>query len=265
MIPLDRIRTGLYQPRKEVAPDDGGLLESVQKLGVLEPVLVRREGDHYELIAGHRRYEAALRAGLEAIPARVLEVGPEEAWWVAVSENLARRDLSTMEKLLVVLESLRRVGVEDPERLLKDLYSAYQVRRHRVIEDERYKKVAEVCSRMGLKAWTVVSTWAKYLFLVPDPEDRELLARMGAPMKVLDRWHDPAFRERVRAAWAEGRRREEATLVPGEVYARRAAERRERGTATLRRALKGALRRLEGRARELAEELLRVLEEGGKG
>jgi hypothetical protein len=262
MLLVEAIDPGVYQPRKDLREEDTSFLESIKKWGVLEPILVRKKGERYELIGGNRRYAAAVKLKLKEIPARVLEVGEKEAWWVAVVENQARKDFSIMEKLLILMEALKRDGVEDPEGFLKNLYWIYQTHREKVIKEEDYKRLTELGNRLGLNSWTVITTYVKLLILVPDPQDRELLARIRAKKRVIERWKDPAFRDKVLRAYAEGKKREEHTMIPGELYAMHAARRRERGTATLRRALEGAVNRLKGRAKELALELIKELDSG---
>ena len=75
-IPLDRVRPNPRQPRKRFEPGAlTELTESIRASGVLQPIVVRRIGDGYELIAGERRWRAAKEAGLERIPAVVREIG----------------------------------------------------------------------------------------------------------------------------------------------------------------------------------------------
>ena len=74
-IAIERIRPCATQPRKVFDPDKlEELTESIRDRGVLQPVLVRRVQDHYELVAGERRWRAASRAGLQEIPALVKEL-----------------------------------------------------------------------------------------------------------------------------------------------------------------------------------------------
>ena len=75
------------------------LAENIKKVGVLEPVLVRRNGsEKLLLIAGSRRLEASKMAGLEVIPVRILEVGEKEALEIQAFENLHREDMSPMDE-----------------------------------------------------------------------------------------------------------------------------------------------------------------------
>lgn len=101
-IAIDLLRPGRFQPRRhfdEGAIDD--LVESVREKGILQPILVRPDPDadgHYEIIAGERRWRAAQRARLHAVPVTVQELDDREALEVALVENLQRQDLSPLEE-----------------------------------------------------------------------------------------------------------------------------------------------------------------------
>lgn len=99
MVPVDRIRPNPYQPRVEM--DEAALqelTESIRTHGVLEPVIVRVVADGYELVVGERRWRAAQRAGLAAIPAVVRHLSDQEAAVLALVENLQREDLNPIEE-----------------------------------------------------------------------------------------------------------------------------------------------------------------------
>jgi ParB family chromosome partitioning protein len=99
-LPMDSIVPNPFQPRSEF--DDAGiaaLADSIEQVGVLQPILVRPDGDGaYQLIAGERRWRAAQQAGLTAIPAIVREVRDVSALEHAVIENLHRQDLNALEE-----------------------------------------------------------------------------------------------------------------------------------------------------------------------
>jgi ParB family chromosome partitioning protein len=98
-LPIDSIVPNPKQPRKDF--DDKALHDlsaSLSQSGVLQPVLVRRLGDGYQLIVGERRWRAAKLAGLTKIPAVVREVTDAESLELALVENLLREDLNPMEE-----------------------------------------------------------------------------------------------------------------------------------------------------------------------
>ncbi|MFP3906088.1 MAG: ParB/RepB/Spo0J family partition protein [Acidimicrobiales bacterium] len=99
-LPLASIEPNRYQPRDSF--DEEALVtltSSIRELGVLQPILVRPVGDeHFELIAGERRWRAAKRAGLPTIPAVVREADDEGSLERALVENLHREDLNAIEE-----------------------------------------------------------------------------------------------------------------------------------------------------------------------
>ena len=98
-LPIDSITPNHRQPRKSFNPQTlAELSVTIKEKGVTQPVLVRRSGDGYELIAGERRWRAARQAGLKTIPALVREVSDQEALELALIENLQREDLNPMEE-----------------------------------------------------------------------------------------------------------------------------------------------------------------------
>ena len=97
-IPLDRIHPNPRQPRRHFGPaalDE--LTASIRTSGILQPIVVRRDGDDYELIAGERRLRAARNAGLDRIPAVVRDATDAESLELALVENLLREDLNPIE------------------------------------------------------------------------------------------------------------------------------------------------------------------------
>ena len=97
--PLDRIRVRSEQPRGRF--DEATLKEladSIRARGVLQPVVVSRDGDSFQLIAGERRVRAARMAGLRAVPAVVRELSADDSFEVALIENIQREDLDPMEE-----------------------------------------------------------------------------------------------------------------------------------------------------------------------
>ena len=97
--PLDRIAVADHQPRQRFSEEKlRELAESIRAKGVLQPVVVRRDGDRFLLIAGERRVRAARLAGLRAVPVVVKDVSPSEVFELALIENIQREDLDPIEE-----------------------------------------------------------------------------------------------------------------------------------------------------------------------
>ena len=98
-VELQRITANPLQPRR--AFDEAKLEElaaSIRDQGVIQPLIVRRNGDGYELIAGERRLRAAMKAGLKEVPVVVREASDNDSLQLALIENLQREDLNPIEE-----------------------------------------------------------------------------------------------------------------------------------------------------------------------
>jgi ParB family transcriptional regulator, chromosome partitioning protein len=110
-IPIDQIDVNPNQPRKVFDSKAlGELTASIQSSGVIQPVVVRRHGAGYQLIAGERRWRAARQAGLARIPAVVREATDAQSLEIALVENLLREDLNPMEEAEAYQKLLAQFG-----------------------------------------------------------------------------------------------------------------------------------------------------------
>jgi ParB family chromosome partitioning protein len=110
-IAVDQIEPNPYQPRSCINPTElQPLVESIRQHGILQPVVVRRHGDEFQLIAGERRLRAAELAGMATIPARVIEATDRQLFELAIVENLHRSDLNAIEKARAFKDYMERFG-----------------------------------------------------------------------------------------------------------------------------------------------------------
>lgn len=99
VLSISEIMRNPNQPRKTFDEDKlAELADSIRQNGVLQPILVRRKGQKYEIVAGERRYQASKLAGLKEIPAVVREIDDDKVFQLALIENLQRSDLSPIEE-----------------------------------------------------------------------------------------------------------------------------------------------------------------------
>jgi len=114
-IPVASIDPNPDQPRRIFDPSAlQQLVDSIRIHGVLQPVVVRRAGERYELVVGERRWRAAKLAGLTSLPAAVLEIDSRDRLEVALVENVQRRDLNPIE-LAVAFRALADGGATQEE------------------------------------------------------------------------------------------------------------------------------------------------------
>lgn len=98
-IRIENLTPSSYQPRKEFNQDAlDALVKSVQEKGILQPLIVRKQNDKYEIIAGERRWRAAKLAGIREVPVIEKEMDDKEVLEVALVENLLRENLTPIEE-----------------------------------------------------------------------------------------------------------------------------------------------------------------------
>jgi ParB family chromosome partitioning protein len=109
LVPIDRIDPNPDQPR-QVMGDLSELMASISEKGVIEPLVVRQRGDRYQIVAGERRYQAAVRVGLNELPVVIREVDDTEIIEVALVENIQRKDLGPFEEAEALASLAMRCG-----------------------------------------------------------------------------------------------------------------------------------------------------------
>lgn len=97
MIPIEQIDPNPNQPR-QVMGDLAELVASIKEQGVIEPIVVRQRGSRFQIVAGERRYQAAVRAGLDELPVVIRDVDDVGILEIALVENLQRKDLTPFEE-----------------------------------------------------------------------------------------------------------------------------------------------------------------------
>ncbi|MEI7437287.1 MAG: ParB/RepB/Spo0J family partition protein [bacterium] len=115
-LPIARIRPNSFQPRRFFAREAlDELTNSIRERGILQPLLVRRVGDDYELIAGERRLRAAGEARLADVPVIVMDVPDRAALELALVENLLRQDLNAIEEAEGYRDLAEKFGLTQEE------------------------------------------------------------------------------------------------------------------------------------------------------
>src|SRR5215212_5732394 len=169
LLSLDALRLPESQPRRYFDPramDE--LIGSIQRHGILQPLLVRPLGEEragkYEIVAGERRYRAAREAGLSEVPVVVRKMGDEEAVQYALLENLQREDLNPVEETEGILRLLSLGLEKDVEDVISLLYRMqnslrHQARRegsivtHNVMGNSEEEVVLGIFDGLGIMTW----------------------------------------------------------------------------------------------------------------
>ncbi len=119
-VPLGRIRPCAFQPRKDFPPETlRELADSIREQGIVQPLIVRDRGDHFELIAGERRWRAAQLLSLPEVPIIVREADDRAVLELALIENLQRENLNAIEEAQGYSELMSRFQLTQEEVAIK--------------------------------------------------------------------------------------------------------------------------------------------------
>lgn len=130
MLRVDEIRPNPFQPRESFPKEDiQQLAQSIKKVGLLQPITVRKKGETYQIVSGERRWRASQFAGLKEIPAIIKDVSDSQLMLESLIENVQRTDLQPIEKARGLREIYRLAGF-DPAVVLTRL---------RTIEDKQIR------------------------------------------------------------------------------------------------------------------------------
>jgi ParB family transcriptional regulator, chromosome partitioning protein len=185
LIPVATITASQRNPRRRLHGIDE-LAASLAAHGLLQPVLVRRSDEHFELVAGHRRLAAAVQLGWQNIPCIVRSVDEDQAYVLTIVENLQREDLSSREEsdALAILVKERKWSTHQVAAAIQRS-QAYVSKRLRVFEDQMLGP-AVVAGDLTVSA-------AEELLTVPERYRYEVAARA-----IEHEWDVPKIRDFVR-------------------------------------------------------------------
>lgn len=166
------IEANPYQPRREFDEAEiDQLSDSLQQHGLLQPILVRRVDERYQLVAGERRLRAAIKAGWPDVPVQVIEADDRKTAEIAIVENLQRKDLNALEKAASFQRYLHDYGCTQDE-----LASRLQLDRSTIANLIRLLELPEVVQQ-SLRKGEITPGHARAL--LPLGDDREQVAFCG--------------------------------------------------------------------------------------
>ena len=172
---LSQIDPNRSQPRQYFEDESlDELSESIRQFGVLQPILVQKKGNRYEIIAGERRWRAARKAGLTEIPAIVREYTDQETLELSLIENIQREDLNPIEEA----KAFRRL-VEEFSLRQEDLAVRVSKSRTAITNSLRLLKLDERVQDMIVQG-QISMGHARALIPVEIPEEQYLIAQQIA-------------------------------------------------------------------------------------
>jgi len=173
-LPLESIVPNPHQPRRQMNDASiGELAQSLKSSGLIQPIVVRRVGEQYQLIAGERRWRAAKVAGLAKVPAIIREADSFEQAQMALIENVQRENLNPIDRALAYRSLLTQLGLTQAELAGRMGEDRSSIANHLRLLDLPAPVQAMVTNgRLSLGH-------AKILAGVPDPVDQERLANVA--------------------------------------------------------------------------------------
>ena len=116
MVPINQIEPNRNQPRKQFDEDAiEELADSIKQFGVIQPLIVKKRDNYYEIIAGERRWRASKKAGIKKVPVIVKDYDEKEILKISLIENLQREDLNPIEEALAYQQLKSEYGLKQDE------------------------------------------------------------------------------------------------------------------------------------------------------
>ena len=116
MVKVTQIEPNREQPRKNFEEESlNELAESIRQFGILQPLLVKKKGERYEIIAGERRWRAAKLAGVKEVPVVVRDYTDQEIMEIALIENIQRENLNTIEEAQAYMRLIQEFHLKQEE------------------------------------------------------------------------------------------------------------------------------------------------------
>ena len=166
-VEIDRITPNAFQPRDTFAQEAlSELAQSIRENGIIQPIVVRRAGDDFQIVAGERRWRAAQLAGLKRLPVVIKDVTDDRLLQVALVENIQRQDLSPMETAKAF-----KLLLEEQKLTQEQLADRVGMRRPTIANYLRLLALPDP-ARAALEAGRIDMGHAKALLSVEQPEGR---------------------------------------------------------------------------------------------
>lgn len=172
LVKITQVEPNRKQPRKKFDEDSlQELADSIKQFGMLQPILVQDKKDHYEVIAGERRWRAAKLAGLKEIPVIIRDYSEQEIAEISLIENIQREDLNPIEEAQAYKRLLTEFQLKQDEVAEKVSKS-----RSAVTNAIRLLKLSEEVQRMLVEEM-ITTGHARALLAIEDQEEQERLAQ----------------------------------------------------------------------------------------
>jgi ParB family transcriptional regulator, chromosome partitioning protein len=181
LVPIEQVEPNPDQPR-QVMGDLSELMASIAEKGIIEPLIVRQRGSRFQIIAGERRYQAAVQVGLRELPVVIRDVDDGEVIELALIENIQRKDLTPFEEA-EALQSLARSAHYTHEDLARRLGKSRTAITESLALTDMPEEVRNLCRLADISSKSLLLQIVRQR----DPEKMialvERLTREGAPTR----------------------------------------------------------------------------------
>ncbi len=169
-LPIKQIQAADNQPRKMFTQEAlQELADSIRQKGILQPVLVRPHGDRYQIVAGERRFRAAMLAGLEKVPVIISDISDNEKLEIALIENIQREDLTPIEEAEAYKHMIETLSISQEEVAEK-----VGKKRSTVTNSLRLLKLSQDMQK-AINDGEITAGHARALLSVLNPADQRIL------------------------------------------------------------------------------------------
>jgi ParB family chromosome partitioning protein len=167
LVDINKVEPNREQPRKNFNEDAlQELAESIKQYGIIQPLIVQKKDDYYEIIAGERRWRAAKKAGLKKVPVIIRDLSEQEIMEISLIENIQREDLNPIEEALAYKKLLEDFNLKQDEVAEKVSKS-----RAAITNSIRLLKLDERVQRMLIEEM-ITPGHARAILNIEDPEQQ---------------------------------------------------------------------------------------------
>ena len=171
-INISLVEPNRNQPRKEFDKESlSELANSIKQYGILQPIIVQKNGDMYEIIAGERRWRAAKEAGLTEVPVIVRDYDKQKVMEISIIENIQREDLNPIEEAMAYQSLMEEYGLKHDE-----LAEKVSKNRSTITNSMRLLKLSKNIQQMLIDG-RISTGHAKVLLSVEDINEQEKIAQ----------------------------------------------------------------------------------------
>ncbi len=171
-INISLVEPNRNQPRKEFDKESlSELANSIKQYGILQPIIVQKNGDMYEIIAGERRWRAAKEAGLTEVPVIVRDYDKQKVMEISIIENIQREDLNPIEEAMAYQSLMEEYGLKHDE-----LAEKVSKNRSTITNSMRLLKLSKNIQQMLIDG-RISTGHAKVLLSIEDINEQEKIAQ----------------------------------------------------------------------------------------